>query len=128
MFLLFCVCTYFLIITAVKISHQIPNSDGTFPHFPHLLMIMFRVLYGECIEPLWDCLRAYRNDQKLGCYIFFVSSLAIGNFLMLNVFLALQLNSFNVEEVQASFQVDTKKIVQMLPFDERRDNRRQRWK
>merc|ERR1719188_2361858 len=65
-------------------------------------MMIFRILCGEWIEPLWDCMRA---EAKVGvaesCLAIFLPALVMGNFMVLNLFLALLLNSFNCEELKS---------------------------
>ncbi|OAF68518.1 Sodium channel protein type 4 subunit alpha B [Intoshia linei] len=61
-----------------------------FDDFPHSLLLIFRILCGEWIEPLWDCMRP--NGQL--CILVIVPTLVIGNFMVLNLFLALLLSSF----------------------------------
>lgn len=100
-------------------------------------MMIFRILCGEWIEPLWDCMRAedeeviiyedsneflhikqnlhpiihiclhykyiYECNVLQGpgiCLAIFLPALVMGNFMVLNLFLALLLNSFNSEELK----------------------------
>ncbi|ODN03643.1 Sodium channel protein 60E [Orchesella cincta] len=88
-------------------------SDDVFPtwhwqHFWYAFMMVFRVLCGEWIEPLWDCLHAQQHyltahpDQSSYlCFSIFLPILIVGNFIVLNLFLALLLNSFDSEELNA---------------------------
>merc|ERR1719232_1992104 len=73
-----------------------------FTDFFHSFMMIFRILCGEWIEPLWDCMRA---EGKVGvaesCLTIFLPALVVGNFMVLNLFLALLLNSFNCEELKS---------------------------
>jgi hypothetical protein len=73
-----------------------------FTDFFHSFMMIFRILCGEWIEPLWDCMRA---EGKVGvaesCLAIFLPALVMGNFMVLNLFLALLLNSFNCEELKS---------------------------
>ncbi|KAL8589095.1 hypothetical protein ACOMHN_017258 [Nucella lapillus] len=61
-----------------------------FKDFYHAFMMIFRVLCGEWIEPLWQCMRA--ADEL--CMAVFLPALIIGNFIVLNLFLALLINAF----------------------------------
>ncbi|CAH1797368.1 unnamed protein product [Owenia fusiformis] len=61
-----------------------------FDDFFHSFFMVFRILCGEWIEPLWDCMRANGTI----CMAVFIPTLIIGNFMLLNLFLALLLNSF----------------------------------
>lgn len=63
-------------------------------------MMIFRILCGEWIEPLWDCMRAEEKDGASTCFAIFLPTLVMGNFMVLNLFLALLLNSFNSEELK----------------------------
>lgn len=64
-------------------------------------MMIFRILCGEWIEPLWDCMRAEEAEGAGTCFFIFLPALVMGNFMVLNLFLALLLNSFNSEELKA---------------------------
>ncbi|KXJ05965.1 Sodium channel protein 1 brain [Exaiptasia diaphana] len=65
-----------------------------FKDFWHSFMVVFRILCGEWIEPLWDCMKA----TNPGAIVFFILSFVIGNFIVLNLFLALLLNAFDSED------------------------------
>ena len=49
-----------------------------FDDFWHSLILIFRVLCGEWIEPLWDCMRA--NGEI--CMVVFLPTLVFGNFVV----------------------------------------------
>ncbi|RMX46589.1 hypothetical protein pdam_00019719 [Pocillopora damicornis] len=72
------------------------GEDGVprwnFNDFWHAFMMVFRVLCGEWIEPLWDCMRA---TSPAAAIPFFIPAFVIGNFIVLNLFLALLLNAFD---------------------------------
>ncbi|KAL9954360.1 hypothetical protein ACROYT_G041885 [Oculina patagonica] len=72
------------------------GEDGVprwnFNDFWHAFMMVFRVLCGEWIEPLWDCMRA---TSPAAAIPFFIPAVVIGNFIVLNLFLALLLNAFD---------------------------------
>ncbi|XP_068935764.1 sodium channel protein type 9 subunit alpha-like [Petaurus breviceps papuanus] len=65
--------------------------------FLHAFLMMFRVLCGEWIEPMWDCMD--RADQSK-CLVFFVMMVFIGKMLLLILFVAL-LSSFSSENFAA---------------------------
>ncbi|XP_060073623.1 sodium channel protein 1 brain-like [Ylistrum balloti] len=69
-------------------GEEIPRWN--FSDFFHAMLMVFRVLCGEWIEPLWDCMRA--ADEL--CMVVFLPTLVLGNFIVLNLFLALLLNAF----------------------------------
>lgn len=68
-------------------------------------MMIFRILCGEWIEPLWDCMRAEEKVGAGSCFAIFLPALVMGNFMVLNLFLALLLNSFNSEELKNKKEV-----------------------
>ncbi|VDI64609.1 Hypothetical predicted protein [Mytilus galloprovincialis] len=69
-----------------------------FKDFFHAMMMVFRVLCGEWIEPLWDCMRA---EGEL-CMVVFLPTLVLGNFIVLNLFLALLINAFASDNLKAN--------------------------
>ncbi|KAL2747110.1 sodium channel protein 60E isoform X1 [Vespula maculifrons] len=77
-----------------------PVPRWNFNDFFHSFMMIFRILCGEWIEPLWDCMRAEKEDGPGTCFAIFLPALVMGNFMVLNLFLALLLNSFNSEELK----------------------------
>ncbi|XP_048586351.1 sodium channel protein 1 brain isoform X2 [Nematostella vectensis] len=77
--------------TPDKFGGSIPRWN--FKDFPHSFMMIFRVLCGEWIEPLWDCMLATGPVAML----LFVPAFILGNFIILNLFLALLLSSFASE-------------------------------
>lgn len=77
-----------------------PVPRWNFNDFFHSFMMIFRILCGEWIEPLWDCMRAEKEDGPEACFAIFLPALVMGNFMVLNLFLALLLNSFNSEELK----------------------------
>lgn len=77
-----------------------PVPRWNFNDFFHSFMMIFRILCGEWIEPLWDCMRAEKESGPEMCFAIFLPALVMGNFMVLNLFLALLLNSFNSEELK----------------------------
>ncbi|XP_066996031.2 sodium channel protein 60E-like [Anabrus simplex] len=78
-----------------------PVPRWNFSDFFHSFMMIFRILCGEWIEPLWDCMRAESEQGPETCFFIFLPALVMGNFMVLNLFLALLLNSFNSEELKS---------------------------
>ncbi|XP_031358940.1 sodium channel protein 60E-like [Photinus pyralis] len=78
-----------------------PVPRWNFTDFFHSFMMIFRILCGEWIEPLWDCMRAETTEGPGTCFAVFLPTLVMGNFMVLNLFLALLLNSFNSEELKS---------------------------
>ncbi|CAL1270700.1 unnamed protein product [Larinioides sclopetarius] len=76
-----------------------PVPRWNFTDFWHSLLMMFRILCGEWVQPLWDCMRVSGEKYHV-CIILFLVALTMGNFLVLNLFLAMLLNSFNTQELQ----------------------------
>nr|AMD09816.1 sodium channel alpha subunit [Acartia hudsonica] len=69
-----------------------------FIDFMHSFMIVFRVLCGEWIESMWDCMWV---ASKV-CVPFFLATVVIGNLVVLNLFLALLLSSFGASNLSAA--------------------------
>ncbi|XP_062862733.1 sodium channel, voltage-gated, type I-like, alpha isoform X7 [Trichomycterus rosablanca] len=67
--------------------------------FFHSFLIVFRVLCGEWIESMWDCMEV---AQKSMCLTVFLSVMVIGNLVVLNLFLALLLSSFSADNLAAT--------------------------
>eukprot|EP00127_Corallochytrium_limacisporum_P001923 Clim_evm78s88 gene=Clim_evmTU78s88 len=61
-----------------------------FSDFYASFLMVFRIMCGEWIEPLWDTMHAYNQAAVL----FYIPALFIANFLLLNLFLALLLSAF----------------------------------
>ncbi|XP_061763638.1 sodium channel protein type 4 subunit alpha A isoform X1 [Nerophis ophidion] len=60
--------------------------------FFHSFLIVFRILCGEWIETMWDCMEVAGAGM---CLIVFMMVMVIGNLVVLNLFLALLLSSFS---------------------------------
>ncbi|GIY84110.1 hypothetical protein CDAR_446341, partial [Caerostris darwini] len=76
-----------------------PVPRWNFTDFWHSLLMMFRILCGEWVQPLWDCMRVSGEKYQV-CIVLFLVALTMGNFLVLNLFLAMLLNSFNSQELK----------------------------
>nr|UQT18688.1 sodium channel alpha subunit [Liriomyza trifolii] len=91
---------------------RFPDGDlprWNFTDFMHSFMIVFRVLCGEWIESMWDCM--YVGD--VSCIPFFLATVVIGNFVVLNLFLALLLSNFGSSSLSApTADNDTNKIAE----------------
>ncbi|RWS27873.1 uncharacterized protein B4U80_02113 [Leptotrombidium deliense] len=92
-----------------------------FKDFLHSFMIVFRVLCGEWIESMWDCMHVCGAI----CVPFFLCVVIIGNLVVLSLFLALLLSSFGASNLSAptSESADTKKLQEAFE----RFSRAQRW-
>nr|XP_021151261.1 sodium channel protein type 4 subunit alpha [Columba livia] len=67
--------------------------------FFHSFLIVFRILCGEWIETMWDCMEVAGQTM---CLIVFMMVMVIGNLVVLNLFLALLLSSFSADSLAAS--------------------------
>ncbi|KAM7380578.1 hypothetical protein PAMP_003865 [Pampus punctatissimus] len=80
------------------------SEDCTLPRwhmsdFFHSFLIVFRVLCGEWIETMWDCMEV---AGKTMCIIVYMMVMVIGNLVVLNLFLALLLSSFSADNLAAT--------------------------
>ncbi|XP_015741030.1 sodium channel protein type 4 subunit alpha [Coturnix japonica] len=80
------------------------SLDCTLPRwhmhdFFHSFLIVFRILCGEWIETMWDCMEVAGQTM---CLIVFMMVMVIGNLVVLNLFLALLLSSFSADNLAAS--------------------------
>ncbi|KAM9681185.1 sodium channel protein type 5 subunit alpha [Dama dama] len=83
-----------------ELRHRISDS-GLLPRwhmmdFFHAFLIIFRILCGEWIETMWDCMEV--SGQSL-CLLVFLLVMVIGNLVVLNLFLALLLSSFSADNL-----------------------------
>ncbi|NWT77730.1 SCN5A protein, partial [Lanius ludovicianus] len=67
--------------------------------FFHSFLIVFRILCGEWIETMWDCMVV--ADPTL-CLVVFLLVMVIGNLVVLNLFIALLLSSFSTDSLQTT--------------------------
>uniref|UniRef100_A0A671Y484 Sodium channel protein n=1 Tax=Sparus aurata TaxID=8175 RepID=A0A671Y484_SPAAU len=67
--------------------------------FFHSFLIVFRVLCGEWIETMWDCMEVAGQTM---CLTVFMMVMVIGNLVVLNLFLALLLSSFSADNLAAT--------------------------
>ncbi|NXG29604.1 SCN5A protein, partial [Dromaius novaehollandiae] len=67
--------------------------------FFHSFLVIFRILCGEWIETMWDCMVV--AEQPL-CLLVFLLVMVIGNLVVLNLFIALLLNSFSTDCLQTA--------------------------
>ncbi|KAM6307326.1 sodium channel protein type 2 subunit alpha-like isoform 8-T8 [Aegotheles albertisi] len=77
------------------------SSDCELPRwhmhdFFHSFLIVFRVLCGEWIETMWDCMEVAGQPM---CLTVFMLVMVIGNLVVLNLFLALLLSSFSSDSL-----------------------------
>ncbi|NXV86402.1 SCN1A protein, partial [Calonectris borealis] len=67
--------------------------------FFHSFLIIFRILCGEWIETMWDCMVVAERPL---CLLVFLLVMVIGNLVVLNLFIALLLNSFSTDCLQTA--------------------------
>nr|XP_057934255.1 sodium channel protein type 4 subunit alpha A [Doryrhamphus excisus] len=75
-----------------KISDECELPRWHMNDFFHSFLIVFRILCGEWIETMWDCMEVAGAGM---CLIVFMMVMVIGNLVVLNLFLALLLSSFS---------------------------------
>ena len=84
--LVMCIVLYMFAVTGMQLfgdsytvsvfGSQIPRWN--FTDFGHSFMLIFRVVCGEWIEPLWDCMRASHS----GAVLLFIPAFIMGNFVV----------------------------------------------
>ncbi|XP_029306489.1 sodium channel protein type 2 subunit alpha-like isoform X1 [Cottoperca gobio] len=82
-----------------KISDNCELPRWHMHDFFHSFLIVFRVLCGEWIETMWDCMEVAGQTM---CLIVFMMVMVIGNLVVLNLFLALLLSSFSADNLAAT--------------------------
>ncbi|KAJ8345452.1 hypothetical protein SKAU_G00296450 [Synaphobranchus kaupii] len=84
-----CVCK-------INLDCELPRWHMT--DFFHAFLIIFRILCGEWIETMWDCMEVAGQAM---CLVVFMMVMVIGNLVVLNLFLALLLSSFSGDNLAA---------------------------
>ncbi|XP_036593864.1 sodium channel protein type 11 subunit alpha [Trichosurus vulpecula] len=82
--------------------------------FFHSFLVVFRILCGEWIDNMWECMR---ESHHVLCILVFLLILVIGNLVVLNLFIALLLNSFSREEREGNGAGEVRKTKLQLAFD-----------
>uniref|UniRef100_A0A670JEV8 Sodium channel protein n=1 Tax=Podarcis muralis TaxID=64176 RepID=A0A670JEV8_PODMU len=82
-----------------KISNDCELPRWHMNDFFHSFLIVFRVLCGEWIETMWDCMEVAGQTM---CLTVFMMVMVIGNLVVLNLFLALLLSSFSSDNLAAT--------------------------
>ncbi|XP_060036392.1 sodium channel protein type 11 subunit alpha [Erinaceus europaeus] len=82
--------------------------------FCHSFLVVFRILCGEWIENMWECME--ETKSKL-CIIVFLLVMVIGKLVVLNLFIALLLNSFSNEERDGNGEGEANKTKVQLALD-----------
>uniref|UniRef100_UPI0037E93F19 sodium channel protein type 4 subunit alpha A n=1 Tax=Semicossyphus pulcher TaxID=241346 RepID=UPI0037E93F19 len=81
-----------------KISTECELPRWHMNDFFHSFLIVFRILCGEWIETMWDCMEVAGAGM---CLVVFMMVMVIGNLVVLNLFLALLLSSFSGDNLSA---------------------------
>nr|UIX25865.1 voltage-gated sodium channel alpha subunit [Lymnaea stagnalis] len=120
--LILCIVIYIFAVIGLQLfrtQYTAENfgKDGVprwhFKDFYHAMLMIFRVLCGEWIEPLYDCMKA---SSEL-CMVVFLPALVFGNFIVLNLFLALLLNAFASDSLDKHRESSTERSKLMEGFD-----------
>ncbi|XP_047731112.1 sodium channel protein type 11 subunit alpha [Prionailurus viverrinus] len=82
--------------------------------FYRSFLVVFRILCGEWIENMWECMQ---ETSKPLCVVVFLLIMVIGKLVVLNLFIALLLNSFSNEEKDGSLDGEAKKTKVQLALD-----------
>ncbi|TSK14520.1 Sodium channel protein type 4 subunit alpha A [Bagarius yarrelli] len=82
-----------------KIAEECTLPRWHMNDFFHSFLIVFRILCGEWIETMWDCMEVAGAGM---CLVVFLMVMVIGNLVVLNLFLALLLSSFSGDNLSAS--------------------------
>ncbi|XP_062900562.1 sodium channel, voltage gated, type V-like, alpha b isoform X3 [Mobula hypostoma] len=93
-----------------KISDKCKLPRWHMHDFFHSFLIVFRVLCGEWIETMWDCMEV--AGQPL-CILVFMLVMVIGNLVVLNLFLALLLSSFSADNLSSPDEDGEMNNIQM---------------
>ena len=68
--------------------------------FKHAFMVVFRIQCGEWIENMWNCMRSTKLINV--CIPLFIATVMLGQLILLNLFLALLLNSFSRDAIRGN--------------------------
>ncbi|XP_040821410.1 sodium channel protein type 10 subunit alpha isoform X2 [Ochotona curzoniae] len=87
----------------IKNWRNISDSGEKLPRwhmhdFFHSFLVIFRILCGEWIENMWNCMQV---GQESVCLVLFLMVMVLGNLVVLNLFIALLLNSFSADNLTA---------------------------
>ncbi|XP_008047620.1 sodium channel protein type 11 subunit alpha, partial [Carlito syrichta] len=82
--------------------------------FYHSFLVVFRILCGEWIENMWECMQEANAPL---CVIVFVLIMVIGKLVVLNLFIALLLNSFSNEERDGNLEGEARKTKVQLALN-----------
>uniref|UniRef100_F1M9X1 Sodium channel protein n=1 Tax=Rattus norvegicus TaxID=10116 RepID=F1M9X1_RAT len=96
-------------------TQERPRRRWHMDNFYHSFLVVFRILCGEWIENMWGCMQDM--DGSPLCIIVFVLIMVIGKLVVLNLFIALLLNSFSNEEKDGSLEGETRKTKVQLALD-----------
>ncbi|NXR88610.1 SCN5A protein, partial [Hypocryptadius cinnamomeus] len=86
------------VFNCTKISKDC-NPRWHMKDFFHSFLVIFRILCGEWIETMWDCMVVAEPSL---CLVVFLLVMVIGNLVVLNLFIALLLSSFSADSLQTT--------------------------
>lgn len=100
-----------------------PNAPPrwNFNDFGHSFLMIFRILCGKWIEPLWATMEA----SGPVAVVFVLPAFVIGNFVILNLFLALLLNSFG-GDLGSDEEEEEKKESESEKDEEKKDKKKKK--
>ncbi|KAJ7992171.1 hypothetical protein DPEC_G00275760 [Dallia pectoralis] len=89
------------------------SEDCTLPRwhmhdFFHAFLIIFRVLCGEWIETMWDCMEVAGQGM---CLVFYLLVIFIGNLVLVNFFVALLLRSNSQVDLKEGREMNNLQIA-----------------
>lgn len=91
-------CKFISLVACTDYVDRFPDGDlprWNFTDFMHSFMIVFRVLCGEWIESMWDCMLV----GDVSCIPFFLATVVIGNLVVSRI---LYFNNVSILELQTS--------------------------
>lgn len=104
MFLLFDIFLHKLYGDSYDVSkfedNQVPRYN--FVDFHHAIILIFRILCGEWIESLWETMEGTGSTTPI---FFYALVILVGNFIVLNLFLALLLSAFAFDAQEVGFRI-----------------------
>ena len=108
-----------LIMTNEPERYQSDVPRWNFINFTNSFMLVFRVLCGEWIEPLHS---AMLFSSKSTSVAFFLITLVVGNFVVMNLFIALLLGAFSEQQLQeAQGRLKQKEVADLAAREETED-------
>ncbi|XP_036598803.1 sodium channel protein type 9 subunit alpha-like [Trichosurus vulpecula] len=92
---------------ACKISPDCLLTRWHMHHITYSLLLVFRVLCGEWIETMWDCMEVAGQSM---CLVFHMGIIVIGNLLVLILFVALLSSFISENPVMSDVKADSQNL------------------